>query len=68
MISKDKKQITISLPLEFIEALENIADEVKVQTGSTITKSDLIAMALIGMFKAHQKKSEENKTNKKEEC
>lgn len=65
MISKDKKQITIALPKNLVNCLDEIVEK----SEGNITKSHIIESALyvfLGMCKQAQK--EQKSKNKKEEA
>ena len=65
MVSKDKKQITIALPREMVDVMENAI--AKDKSGHRITKSDIIIAALAMLFGlANEKAKQEN--YKKEDC
>lgn len=55
MVSKDKKQIKIALPVEMVEVMESAIKKDK--SGHHITKSDIIITALSMLFGLAEKRA-----------
>ena len=64
MISKDKKRIYVSLPIEFITMMDKSIEA----DNSGITKSEIITTALAMLFGLANERAKEKAKEHKEDC